>query len=103
MFEEMCESVGVMWKEHQHHAKVIVCQKDPSAAPKYLDGNTIDYIEANFDDIITESMLGGIFNAEKEFTCRAGVIEGSNEDNPLAAENIAAAKEITGNIEEDEL
>lgn len=100
-FEEMCESVGVMWKEHQHHAKVIVCQKDPSAAPKYLDGNTIDYIEAKFDEIITESMLDGIFDADKEYTCRAGVVEGPNDDNPLAAEN--KKEEITGNIEEDVL
>ena len=96
-FEEMCESVGVMWREHQHHAKVIVCQKDPSAAPKYLDANTVDYVEAHFDDIITESMLDGVFDDQKDYTCRAGLIEG---DNPLAPEN---KKEITGNIEEDSL
>lgn len=86
-FEEMCEAVGVMWKEHQHHAKVIVAQKDPSAKPVLLDENTVDYIEAHFQDIITESMLEGVFDEVKDYTCRAGVIEGSNEDNPLAAEN----------------
>ena len=59
-FEEMCEAIGVMWKIHQHHGKAIILQKDASAAPKYLDENTIDYIEANFEDIITESMLDGV-------------------------------------------
>lgn len=86
-FEEMCESVGLMWKEHQHHAKAIVLQKDASAKPIYLDENTVDYIEANFQDIITESMLDGVFDDVKDYTCRAGIIEGDNADNPLAVEN----------------
>lgn len=84
-FEEMCQAVGVMWKEHQHHGKALICQKDPAAAPKYLDENTIDYIEAHFEDIITESMLDGVFDEDKDFTCRAGVVEGDNSDNPLAS------------------
>jgi hypothetical protein len=96
-FEEMCEAIGVMWKIHQHHGKAIILQKDASAAPKYLDENTIDYIEANFEDIITESMLNGVFDEEKEYTCRAGVVEGDNSDNPLAEKK----EEISGNIEED--
>lgn len=98
-FEEMCEAIGVMWKIHQHHGKAIILQKDASAAPKYLDENTIDYIEANFEDIITESMLNGVFDDEKEYTCRAGVVEGDNSDNPLAEKK----EEISGNIEEDVL
>jgi hypothetical protein len=100
-FEEMVESVGTMWQLHQHHAKVIMCQKDPSLAPKYLDANTIDYIEANFMDIVTESMLEGIFDEDKNYTCRAGVVEGDNSENPLAIEN--QKPQISGNIEEDEL
>lgn len=96
-FEEMCEAIGVMWKIHQHHGKAIILQKDASVAPKYLDENTIDYIEANFEDIITESMLNGVFDEEKEYTCRAGVVEGDNSDNPLAEKK----EEISGNIEED--
>jgi hypothetical protein len=100
-FEEMVESVGMMWQQHQHHAKVIMCQKDPSLAPKYLDANTIDYIEANFMDIVTESMLEGVFDGEKEYTCRAGVVDGDNSENPFAPEN--QKQQITGNIEEDEL
>ena len=94
-FEEMCESVGLMWKEHQHHAKVVILQKDLNTAPKYLDPNTIDYIEAKFDEIITESMLEGVFDDVKEYTCRAGILEGDNSDNPFATktEEKAADKE----------
>lgn len=97
-FEEMCEAVGVMWKEEQHHAKATVCEKDFKAKLKFLDQNTIDYIEAHFQDIITESMLEGVFDDDKEYTCRAGVIEDSNEDNPLAEEN----KKVEASSEEDE-
>lgn len=91
-FEEMCESIGMMWKEHQHHGKAVVMQKDLAAKPVYLDENTVDYIEAHFQDIITESMLDGVFDDDKDYTCRAGVVEGSNEDNPLAPENVELKK-----------
>jgi hypothetical protein len=101
-FEEMCEAVGGMWKEHQHHAKVIVAQKDLSAKPIYLDENTVDYIEAHFQDIITESMLEGVFDEDKEYTCRAGVLTGTGEDNPLDADKLAE-QEKTKQVEvEDE-
>jgi hypothetical protein len=86
-FEEMCESLGVMWEKEQHHGKAIVCQKDPSAKPMYLDQNTVDYIEAHFKDIITESLLDGVFDEQKDYTCRANIIEGDNKDNPMAPEN----------------
>lgn len=99
-FEEMCEAVGTMWKEEQHHAKVVVCNKDFKAALKFLDENTVDYIEAHFQDIIVESMLNGVFDESKEYTCRAGVLE-TVEDNPLAEEN--KAKVEVQAEEEDEL
>ena len=86
-FEEMVEAAGVMWQREQHHAKVTLCQKDRSAPPKFLDLNTVDYIEAHYQDIITESMLDGVFDADKDFTCRAGLIEGDNSENPAAPEN----------------
>jgi len=101
-FEEMCETVGGMWKEHQHHAKVIVVQKDITAKPIYLDENTVDYIEAHFQDIITESMLEGVFDEEKDYTCRAGVVVGDGEDNPLDAEKQAEAAQAKQEQEEDE-
>lgn len=99
-FEEMVEAAGVMWRREQHHAKVILCQKDRSAAPKLLDLNTVDYIEAHYEDIITESMLDGVFDDEKDYTCRAGLIEGDNSDNPAAAEN---NKEEVSIKEDDDL
>lgn len=100
-FEEMCESVGVMWAQEQHHGKAIVCQKDPAAKPLYLDQNTIDYIEAHFQDIITESMLDGVFDDAKDYTCRAGVVEGDNSDNPMAPEN--KTKQESKEEEDDQL
>lgn len=99
-FEEMCEAVGVMWRQNQHHAKVVICSKDFAKGIQYLDENTVDYIEAHFEDIITESMLDGVFDDDKQYTCRAGIVEDSNEENPLAAKK---EEEITGNIEEDDL
>jgi hypothetical protein len=96
-FEEMCEAVGCMWQQQQHHAKVIILQKNATAAPKFLDENTVDFIEAHFENIIMESMLGGIFDEDKEYTCRAGIVEGDNEDNPLAVSAKKAAA-----IEEEE-
>jgi hypothetical protein len=100
-FEEMCEAVGCMWKEHQHHAKAIVLQKDASAKPVYLDENTIDYIEAHFQDIITESMLDGVFDEVKDYTCRAGIIEGDGSDNPLDAD-VLASKAAEQKVEEED-
>ncbi len=96
-FEEMCEAVGVMWKEHQHHAKVLVCSQDMTKPLVNLDENTVDYIEAHFQDIITEAMLDGIFD-DKEYTCRAGLNTDSNEENPLAVEN----KKEEASADEDE-
>lgn len=100
-FEEMCESVGVMWANHQHHAKVVVCNGKPEEALKFLDENTVDYIEAHFQDIITESMLDGVFDDAKEYTCRANVIEDGNEENPLAAKNQKVLTAPTPDEEDD--
>ena len=81
-FYEMCEEVGSMWKNHQHHAKATVLGKDSNKTPKFLDLNTIDYIEAHYFDIITEAMLDGTFDKDKEFTCQAGIVEADSYDDP---------------------
>ena len=83
-FTEMIEEVGTMWTNEQHHAKVIVMEKDRTKAVKFLDENTVDYIEAHFVDIITESMLDGVFDDEKEYTCRAGLTEDDMSTDPIA-------------------
>ena len=77
-FTEMCQEVGDMWVQHQHHAKVIIMEKDPKQKVLLLDANTIDYIEAHYIDIIMEETLSGF--QEKEFTCVAGTIEESAEE-----------------------
>jgi hypothetical protein len=81
-FTEMVQEVGDMWNTHQHHAKVIICEKDPNKRVKMLDANTVDYIECHATDIITEEMLAGAFDAEKEFTCQAGLIEEEKDNDP---------------------
>lgn len=93
-FTEMCDEVGNMWYNYQHHAKVLVCEKDRKKPIKVLDENTIDYIEANFTDIITESMLEGIFdNQAKLYTCRAGLVEDDMKEHPKAEEKKAEEQE----------
>jgi hypothetical protein len=81
-FYEMCEEVGVMWKDHQHHAKVTILEKDKTKAPKFLGVSTIDYIEAKYLDIITEGMLEGVFDEVKEYTCRADIKDSDVSDDP---------------------
>ncbi len=101
-FEEMCEAVGTMWKEHQHHAKVLIVGKDLAEKMQFLDENTVDYIEAHFQDIIVESMLDGAFDETKDFTCRAGVMTDSGEDNPLDKDNVAAEAAAKQQQDDDE-
>lgn len=72
-FTEMCQEVGEMWVQHQHHAKVIILEKDVKQRVLLLNANTIDYIEAHYIDIIMEETLSNF--EEKEFTCVAGTIE----------------------------
>lgn len=81
-FTEMCEEVGLMWEEQQHHAKVVITTRKRTDPIKTLDENTIDYIEAHYADIITESMLEGVFDDQKEFTCRAGIVDGDLSEEP---------------------
>lgn len=80
-FVEMCQEVGDMYVNHQHHARVIIPCKDSSKPVEVLDENTIDYIECHYTDIITEEMLGGAFD-EKPFTCKAGTSTKTNQPDP---------------------
>lgn len=77
-FTEMCQEVGEMWTQHQHHAKVVILEKDSKKKVLLLDANTIDYIECHYVDIIMEETLAGF--EEKEFTCVAGTIEEPTEE-----------------------
>lgn len=98
-FPEMCEEVGTMWNTQQHHAKVVICEKLRNKAVKTLDENTVDYIEANYLDIITESMLEGMFDEGKSYTCKAGIVEADLKEEPKKVEE--AKKEDEDEDEED--
>lgn len=90
-FYEMVEQVGCMWRNHQHHAKVIICSKDPSKAQERLDQNTTDYIECHYDKIVVEGLLEGVF--DKEYTCKANIIDHTDEEDPRKTEVKADATE----------
>jgi hypothetical protein len=92
-FEEMCDEVGNMWYEFQHHAKAVICEKDRTKPVKTLDENTIDYIEANYKEIIIESMLGGVFDSEKTYTCKAGIVDADLSEEPKKIETISSEEE----------
>lgn len=72
-FHEMVEEVGVMWSNHQHHAKVFVLEKARSERAVILDRNTVDYLEAHYEDILLKGLLAGAFDDE-EYTCKANTI-----------------------------
>lgn len=72
-FLEMVEEVGIMWATHQHHAKVFPLEKDRRKRATILDKNTVDYIEAHYEDILLRGMLQGAFSGE-EYTCKAGTV-----------------------------
>ena len=56
-FYEMVEAVGAMWEREQHHAKVYILTRDFDKAPVFLDEGTIDYLEANWVDIVSTGIL----------------------------------------------
>ena len=70
-FYEMIEKDANTNRHPQLHAKAMICTKDLCVAPQILDENTIDYIEARCDDILTSAFIGGLLDSE-EFTCEAG-------------------------------
>jgi hypothetical protein len=75
-FSEMCQEVGEMYTTQQHHAKVIIAEKDRKKPIQILDEFTVDYIEAHYVNIITEIEL---FAEPAPYTCRANIKEGSDD------------------------
>ena len=77
-FYEMVEAVGCMWEREQHHAMVYVLTKDFNKSSSFLDEGTVDYIEANWEDIVASGILeaalsddgpvipAGLITADKE-------------------------------------
>lgn len=79
-FYEMCETVGKIFEEQMIHPKVMICEKEFGSAPKVLDENTIDFIEARYQDIVMDAVLGGELFNDKDYTCKAGFIEEVKEN-----------------------
>jgi len=82
-FYEMVESVGAMWEREQHHAKVFLLTKSFEEAPSFLDEGTIDYLEANWQDIVATGILeASLVEDDDELeTIEAGLIGVNEEDN----------------------
>jgi hypothetical protein len=79
-FYEMVEAVGWMYAKEQHHAKVLTLGKDATKPPILLDEGTIDYIEANWQDMLTTGLLEQALLGEDEEVIPAGTIEVTKEN-----------------------
>lgn len=79
-FYEMIETVGYMYAKEQHHAKAFLIHKDPTKPVQFLDEGTIDYIEANWQDILTTGLLEeALLKDDSGEAIQAGMIE-ANDD-----------------------
>lgn len=81
-FYEMVEAVATIWQEEQAHAKAFILKKDRKSIPEILDECTIDFIEAKYLDILADMLL----EDNKEYTCKANVIEAKTNDEPDTTE-----------------
>lgn len=79
-FCEMVEAVGSMWKDCLLHAKPFILSKNPQDRVKWLDKNTVDYIEEKWEDIIAESFFENVLSDSQKYTCQAGVEEATAEE-----------------------
>ena len=77
-FYEMVEETAMLWQNEQVHAKVIMIPCHREKPLRWLDECTVDFIEARWEDIITEGLIGGVF--DKEYDYKAGIISDDEED-----------------------
>ena len=68
-FMEMVENVSAIYSKEALHAKAMICSLELGKHPKFLNMNTIDYIEANVDKIVVEDTFGEM---DTNYTCKAG-------------------------------
>jgi hypothetical protein len=66
----MVEAVGNIYRIHQTHAKAMITSKVLGERPKILNENTIDFIEAKYQDILMDAFITG--DLDKEYTGKAG-------------------------------
>lgn len=74
-FYQMVEAVGTMYQREQHHAKVYVLEKSFEKGIFFLDEGTCDYIEAYWEDIITDGLLEEAIFGEDEDVVKAGTMD----------------------------
>lgn len=80
-FYEMVEAVGAMWEREQHHAKVFLLTKNFEEAPSFLDEGTIDYLEANWQDMVANGILEAMLTEDDEGeTIEAGIVGVTEDD-----------------------
>lgn len=80
-FSKMVEAVGSMYQREQHHAKVFVLEDSFEKPTFFLDEGTMDYIEANWQDILIEEELEAAIFGDEEEVIPAGAIEvGYNDE-----------------------
>ena len=79
-FFEMVEAVGCMWEREQHHAMVYVLTKDFNKSSSFLDEGTIDYIEANWEDMVATGILEAAIMQDDGPVIPAGLIVADSED-----------------------
>lgn len=73
-FVEMVEAVGSMYEREQHHAKAFQLQRSFDEPIFFLDEGTIDYLEANWKDILFEEEFEAAVFGEDEDVIPAGII-----------------------------
>lgn len=80
-FYEMVEAVGCMWEREQHHAMVYVLTKDFDKSSSFLDEGTIDYIEANWEDMVATGILeAALMQDDDAPVIPAGLIVADSEE-----------------------
>jgi len=78
-FYGMAEEVGLMWENFQVHAKAIMVSENRADPISWVDECSIDFIEANFGNIMMEEILMGDV-PEVEYTHQARIISENDED-----------------------
>lgn len=73
-FIEMVEAVGAMYEREQHHAKVLLLEKSFDKPIFYLDEGTVDYLEANWKDLLFEEELEAAIFGDEDDVIPAGII-----------------------------
>lgn len=84
-FIDMVQQVANMWNKEVHHAMVYVCHTNNKQMTPFLDSGTVEYLEAHADSIIFDHTIGREILGD-EFTCVAGIIARSEDDEDEADE-----------------